>query len=217
MEIENNCAMPLIHKLSDSKFIMGLWSVEEDLEMLLTMVDLNGTDKEKLNEFNNPLRKIEWLSVRVLLKQLLNYDAEIYYNENRKPFLKDCSHNISISHSHKISSVILSRDHFVGIDLEHMTHRIGRISGKFINNGEYITSDKSLEYYHLYIHWCAKEALYKICDKTGLNFKTNILIDHFEPEDEGVITGHVNRGGHLEDFRLNYFKFENYIVVWCMK
>jgi len=210
--------MPLIQKKVDPNiYSLGLWQVEEHFDTLFSMVKLGNDDCSVLNGFQNPARKIEWLSVRVLLRELLNNDTGIHYNGNRKPYLCDKSQNISISHSHKLTSVLLSKKHRVGIDLEHMTHRIAKIAHKFINEKEYITPDMELEYYHLYIHWCAKEALYKICDKVGLNFKTSILIDPFEPEEKGEISGNVNRDGHIEYFNLNYFKFDNYIVVWCIK
>ena len=210
--------MPVI--FNDNKpdnYNLGIWMIEEDYETLFTMINLNGDDCGTLSNFTNISRKVEWLSVRVLLKELIKKDTGIYYNNRRKPFLCDNSMNISISHSHNVSSILLSRDHRVGIDLEYMSHRISKIAPKFMHPGEYITPVKKLQRFHLYIHWCAKEALYKICDKNNIIFNKNLKIEPFEPYDNGVLTGNVIHDEQQEEFKLNYFKFENYIVVWCIK
>ena len=105
----------------------------------------------------------------------------------------------------------------VGIDLEYMSHKISRLADRFINETEKITDDPDLIRYHLYIHWCAKEALYKICDKKDINFKKNLRIEPFEPDDNGSIVGTVDNIYGNDTYNLNYFKMDNYIIVWCCK
>jgi 4'-phosphopantetheinyl transferase EntD len=105
----------------------------------------------------------------------------------------------------------------VGIDLEYMSHRISSISHKFINENDSITDNEEQKKYHLYIHWCAKEALYKICDKQDINFRDSLTIEPFQPSDSGVIQGRVHNRSRNELFNLNYFSLGNYVVVWCCK
>ena len=71
--------------------------------------------------------------------------------------------------------------------------------------------------YHLYIHWCAKEALYKICDKQDINFKENLTIFPFEPAEKGTIKGSVLNKRGVEDFILKYTKYKDYAIVWTCK
>jgi len=207
----------IMKKVVDNDCILGIWEVAENFDTLISKIKLKGNDKETLNNFMNNNRKLEWLSVRTLLKELSNSDIGIVYNSFKKPYLSDNSSNISISHSHKFTSILMSKKRRVGIDLEFMSHRITNIAHKFINDKEYITSDKEKEKYHLYIHWCSKEALYKICDKQELNFKTNIFLEPFEPQDSGEINGTVKRTKSFDIFLLKYFKLDNYIVAWCVK
>jgi hypothetical protein len=82
---------------------------------------------------------------------------------------------------------------------------------------EYITPEQELQKYHLYIHWCAKEALYKICDKKDIIFKENLFIENFEPMEKGRIKGLVDTIHTTETFILNYEKFKNYVIVWTVK
>jgi 4'-phosphopantetheinyl transferase EntD len=105
----------------------------------------------------------------------------------------------------------------VGIDLEQMTHRISRIAHYFIHPEEKITEDETKKRYHLYIHWCAKEALFKICDKNALNFRKHMFIEPFDPAVEGDIRGRVDNGKIQLTFDLHYRRMKDYVMVWCCK
>ena len=197
--------------------ILGVWKIEEDLQVLLDFVQMDLEEKKKYDSFMSMSRKLEFLSVRALLAELLGKDARIVYNKNNKPFLKDGSRFISISHSHKLSSILLSTNEKVGIDLEFMSSNISTFSFKFINRREKITKNHDLRKYHLYIHWCAKEALYKICDKEGISVRKNLTIEPFDVQESGEIKGHVRTKKINESFDLYYSKYDNYAIVWTKK
>ena len=196
---------------------LGIWKITEDFDTLLKNITLTREELDTLERFTHAPRKIEWLSVRVLLKAMTDQELSIYYNGNRKPFIKENAYFISISHSRDLTSILLSRDKKVGIDLEFMSHRIASISHKFINENDVVTEDDEHKKYHLYIHWCAKEALYKICDKQDINFKDNLTIEAFQPMEKGVIRGRVHNRARNELFVMNYFSLGNYVVVYCCK
>jgi 4'-phosphopantetheinyl transferase len=197
--------------------ILGVWKIEEDLDTLLKIVVLDNEEKKKYKAFSSTSRKLEFLSVRALLSELLGNEAGIVYNKNNKPFLKDGSRFISISHSHKLTAILLSTNEKVGIDLEYMSSNIGTFSFKFINKREKITKDHDNRKYHLYLHWCAKEALYKICDKEGISFRNNITIEPFQVNESGEIKGQVHTSKINESFDLYYSKYDNYAIVWTKK
>jgi 4'-phosphopantetheinyl transferase len=196
---------------------LAIWKITEDYNALLSRITLSREELETLDRFSHMPRKIEWLSVRVLLNEMTEHELSIYYNKNRKPFIKGNTYNISISHSRDLTSIMLSREKKVGIDLEFMSHRIKNIYDKFINENDVITGDEDLQKYHLYIHWCAKEALYKICDKQDINFRDSLTIEPFQPADRGVIKGWVKTRFRNEVFDMNYFSLGNYVVVYTCK
>ena len=196
---------------------LGIWEITEDYGALRSKLSLETEEVKTLEGFRNDNRKLEWLSVRTLINELTGKNTRIIYNEDRKPFLLDNSSHISISHSHDYTSILLSRFKRVGVDLEYMSHRISGISNRFINSNEKITSLPELLRYHLYIHWCAKEALYKICDKKYINFKKNLTIKPFEPQDEGMIEGTVDNIYGIETYDLFYRRMGNYVLVWTCK
>ncbi len=203
-------------KLKDGS-LLGMWEITEDASVLLSQVKLSDTELERFDGFLSHARKLEFLSVRALLAKMINPDAKIIYNGNQKPYIEDGSQNISISHSKNITSILLNKTKRVGIDLEFMSHRIRKVAHKFINDSELINKNDFTEKYHLYVHWCAKEALYKICDKKDINFKLNLFIKPFPVNNKGVIKGKVNSDMINEEFDLNYFKYDNYVIVYTSK
>jgi 4'-phosphopantetheinyl transferase len=207
----------ILHKEVGRCCKLGIWEINEDYDDLLSRLSLNNTEYERLTGFSNYSRKLEFLSVRVLINEMTGKPSRIIYNNERKPFLENNSFNISISHSHQLTSILISREKKVGIDLEYMSHRIQKIADKFIHKDEYITQDEEMVKYHLYIHWCAKEALYKLCDKKGIHFKKDIQIAPFEPADSGVLRGVVLRQQGPENYDLHYFRNGDYIIVWSSK
>lgn len=197
--------------------VIGVWKIEEDLPDLFAMVDMSPEDKKRYAVFRSTSRKMEFLSVRALLAELLGRDTRIVYNKNNKPFIKDGSHFISITHSNKLTAILISKDERVGIDLEYMRANINAFSSKFINKKEKITRRWADRTYHLYIHWCAKEAIYKICDKEGINIVRDITIEPFDVHDSGEIKGSVSNERINDRFTLYYSRYDNYTIVWTKK
>lgn len=201
----------------DEYSILGVWKIEEDIDTLLGLVSLDNEEKKKFKSFSSNSRKLEFLSVRALLSELIGKEAHIVYNKNNKPFLKDGSRFISISHSHKLTAILLSTNEKVGIDLEYMSTNIAAIAFKFLNRKEKVAKEAEERKYHLYIHWCAKEALYKICDKEGISVRKNLTIEPFKVQESGEIKGHVHTDKINESFDLYYSKYDNYAIVWTKK
>jgi 4'-phosphopantetheinyl transferase EntD len=195
----------------------GIWEITEDYNTLMSKLNLDEKDLETVENFKNHKRKLEWLSVRTLLNEVLGKHSKIVYGPERKPYLHNNEYNISISHSKNLTSILLSKKKRVGLDLEFMSTKILRIADKFLRDEELANINKDQELYHLYLHWCAKEALYKICDKVDINFVTNLTIEEFTPKEKGLIFGTVNNSYMNERFTLNYFTIKNYSIVWCYK
>jgi len=207
----------ILQKRFDYNDILGIWEISEDIDTLFSLISLNEEDQITYNRFKNTHRKKEWLSIRVLLKNLTGKQTRIIYDSNKKPFLADKSPNISISHSKNYSALILSSLSRVGIDIEYMHNKIQNVIPKFINTKEYIVPDTALRIQHLFIHWCAKEALYKAYNGTYYSFKNHFTIEPFEPDTEGYITANIHHNIGDEIISLSYMQLQDYMVVWCRK
>jgi phosphopantetheinyl transferase len=197
--------------------VIGVWKIEEDIDTLLSMVEFSPEDRKRYEFFRSNSRKMEFLSVRALLAEMLGNEARIVYNKNNKPFIKDGSHFISITHSNKLTAILLSKTERVGIDLEYMRVNINAFASKFMNKREKVTRRWSDRTYHLYIHWCAKEAIYKICDKEGINIVNDITIEPFVVKESGEIRGIVENERISDRFTLYYSRYDNYTIVWTKK
>ncbi|MCA1747361.1 MAG: 4'-phosphopantetheinyl transferase superfamily protein [Bacteroidales bacterium] len=197
--------------------LLGVWEITEDYDTLYSLVRLDKAERARLDSFRSLSRKLEWLSVRALIKSMKGDYSKITYNADNKPFINGGSANISISHSRSLTAILVSPDKRVGIDLEYMSGKISGLGHKFMNERERLTEDPENKKFHLYLHWCAKEALFKICDKQDVNFKEGITILPFEPTDNGFIRGHVVNSVGEELFDLEYLHHENYAVVWSAK
>jgi hypothetical protein len=207
----------IVRKHFNEDVELGIWEITEDYDSLMSMLSLDEKDLITVESFKNHKRKLEWLSVRTLLKEMLGKESKIVYGPERKPYLHNNEYNISISHSKNLTSILMSRKKRVGLDLEFMSTKILRIADKFLRPEELGNIHKDQELYHLYLHWCAKEALYKICDKVDINFVTNLNIESFCPKNDGLMFGTVNNSYMNERFTLNYFTLKNYSIVWCYK
>jgi 4'-phosphopantetheinyl transferase EntD len=132
-------------------------------------------EKEQLSALSNEFRKVEFLGVRSLRNKLSILEP-INYTENRKPYLYGNQHMfISISHSKKYCALGASSNH-IGIDIEEVSPRIERISSRFVHRDE----EKFIGANHLFDLtklWTMKEAMFKLNDRSGIEFKTELIIE----------------------------------------
>ena len=76
------------------------------------------------------------------------------------------AYHVSISHTVGYVAVILSRDYEVGIDIEYVSERVGRIAARFLRNDENFTDCRQL-----LTAWCAKETMYKLFSSDHLGYQ----------------------------------------------
>jgi phosphopantetheinyl transferase len=206
-----------LKKIIDNNSILGLWEMEEEVKALLQRIKLSARDTITFNAFRNDKRRREWLSTRILLNELLKSNIYISYDEYGKPWLENSPYNISISHTNGIVGVMLTTKKQLGLDIERMSSKIGKIALKFLNSREFQMLSVENRIFHLYIHWCAKEALFKIYGKNSLSFTKNLTINPFDIQKNGQITGNIITNFTHEEYKLNYFTLDDYIIVWGFK
>lgn len=212
----------ILNKEISEDTTIGVWKIEENLEQLLGClfkfgVNENSHDIINLKNFSNERRKSEWIATRVLVNEILNENTHITYDTLGKPHLYNRELNISISHSHGMVAVLLSKKKEVGIDIELLSDKIARIALKFLNIEESKGIEEKNKIRHLYLHWCAKEALYKIYGKKELSFAKNIHILPFNVNDNGTFKGVINTPEIKQEYILNYQHIDNYVMVWSVR
>lgn len=159
----------------------AIWDITEPEEELLSLAHPDDEELTLYRTFRHPGRKLQWLSVRALLKTLFNdVKIKILYTPTGKPFLENRDIAISVSHTASHAAVAISASTQPGIDIERVQPRLRKVAGRFLNEAElkwlpiYPTDEQ------LCLMWCIKEAVFKIHGEPGLDIRDHI---HVLPND----------------------------------
>lgn len=193
----------------------GIWKMDESVEELLALLPTREPYEDGLRRFTALHRKLEWLSVRVLLYQLLGKTVEIAYEPSGKPYLVDHSHFISISHTKGYVAVILSTVSEVGIDIEQYGPRIHKVAHKFMRDDEVATPYNDDSTWSLLLHWSAKEVMFKCMDAAEVDFREHLRIFRFAISSQGEFQSCEYRTDLKRSFLIHYQIHADFVLTWC--
>jgi len=190
-------------------------SLEEESESLLSRLSFKERYLPVIERMSEN-RKREWLSIRVLLKEMLGEEKEILYNSSGKPYLSDNSFHISISHTKGYAALIINKENEVAIDIEKIAPRVKNIWKRFVNEEEEKVLSQSNELIHLLLLWSAKEALYKQLGVENIDFKTELHICPFEPVigEWSEFDAYETRTKKQNCFKITYFVHNDYVLTY---
>lgn len=167
--------MPHFRNLILDNVHVSFWRLEESADemwtLLSTMTDC-APYRERFSQIGAEKRRREWLAVRCLVHKHCGAAVEVRYHDSGRPYLwseevKDLP-EISVTHSGDHVAVAFSpRDYRVGIDLEADETKAWRVRNRFLSARE---QDMLPDSAAVLGAWCAKEAIYKLCDVPGLKF-----------------------------------------------
>lgn len=196
--------------INDSELI--IWRMDETLYELMELSQ-HHYDHE-LEGISNEVRKKERIISRYLLEMLIGKKADVKYEASGKPIMDGV--NFSISHTKNFVAVIVGSD-TVGVDIEHKSDRIFKVTEKIMHPDELNTLSsfaKNTKQTGIFsseaqkfalLCWCAKETVFKMIDEIGVDFtKMNCKIDS-----DKVILTYKNA-----DFILNFLDFPEFFVVF---
>ncbi|MBI5219923.1 MAG: 4'-phosphopantetheinyl transferase superfamily protein [Bacteroidia bacterium] len=208
--------MPLVLKKDiHNNSVLGIWKMTEDIHELFFISRISEEEKKIVNGFTLEKRKKEWLCTRVLANELSGTAILINYDDQEKPHISGKNRHISISHSKDMVAVIIGKNSDVGIDIEFISDRVEKIKHKFLSKTELCSLSKEYRLEHMLVHWCAKEALLKIYGKKNLDFIGQLIVTPFEYKEKGSFYAALQTSSLYKKYKINYFKVENYMVVWC--
>ncbi|NOS91391.1 MAG: 4'-phosphopantetheinyl transferase superfamily protein, partial [Cyclobacteriaceae bacterium] len=150
--------MPL-HKIEQyNQGGWGIWHIEETEEELA----FDAFEQAPL-ELVSTTKRLEWLTARVLIRHLIEQNNFAYNglikDKFGKPFLRDLSLQISLTHSFPFVAAQWHKMLPVGIDLEQPKEKLLKVGPRVLSAEEW--KDANSDQTKLCIYWCAKEALYK--------------------------------------------------------
>ena len=153
-----------------------------------------------------PRRRREYLTWRAMVRRELGRDVAISYAANGAPQV-DCGVFISVSHSTDLVAVCIG-DSPCAVDTEPLRRNFDRVKPRYLSAAEASLSD---DVRLAAAVWCAKEALYKLARREGIDFLNDIRIVAIDFT-AGTITGTVCGGSHIV---LKMEFVDDNIIVYC--
>ena len=198
-----------VHTFADS--VWGYWQILENAAELAAEVP----QEIPPESLTNPLKRLEYLAGRVLIKTLLArwglpFDG-IKKDAFGKPFLNGQNIHISLSHSYPYVAAILHRTRNAGIDLEQPKQKLLRIAPRILAPDEHLDAAHDITKHCIY--WCAIETMIKIYGNKDLIFSKNLLVKPFELAPQGHIIGRILANNIETAIPLEYIVSENFVVV----
>lgn len=211
--------IPLESRMPDID--LGLWKIEEDELYFLERVKLYENEWTRLSDILHPQKRLEWLSSRLCLKELLKIAnhtrVESLNTVTGKPYLSNNSHYISYTHSDHYSAAIASTLGEVGIDIEYRKRRRNlRTRFLFLSEPELAAFDASPTFEHFLLAWSAKETLYKIVGQ-GFGFKEHIRLkmSGLQIGENGTLPAIVEKDGIQQHYEVHYVVHPDFILTYA--
>ena len=208
----------LLHRHLAPAGELGIWKIEEPESFFRERLDLWPAEREQIEGMKGE-RRLEWLAGRYLLHYMSGREIRgaCLIDEYGKPHLENSLFQISISHSHDLAAVIAAPG-AVGVDVQFMVEKIGRIAHKFMREEETesLLPDTRLEQLHVF--WGAKEALYKAHGRRQIDFRENLFVEPFPYSPKGGQTrGWIRKDGSEWGVEVHYELIGAYMLVWAVE
>jgi phosphopantetheinyl transferase len=191
-----------------------LWELTETPIDLLPWAELNLNEKAQLASIRNVKRQCEFLAVRILLKKMWK-DRQIYYTDCGAPYLEGEETYISISHSKRFVSLMHSKFP-CGIDIESIESKALKVAHKFLNDNEKVMIGKEAPAYDATLLWSAKESLYKMLNKDGVDFSTQLLINKIENHNVRKIYAGIKSEKAETSHEVSFELVDDQILTWVL-
>jgi 4'-phosphopantetheinyl transferase len=206
--------MPLFKSETiNEECLWGIWQTTESVEDLYQLWTPNEYDNAYFLSISHEGRRKQTLASRVLVQELLKQWGKYYLGISKtrqgKPLLLQHEYYVSVSHTEGFAAAILHQLYPVGIDIEPIKEKMGRIIPRVLSVSEYEHANQNLEMY-----WCAKEAIYKLHSRKELSFREQIRIKNFDMTENGTLFGTVDADPECSTCTIFYQKIHNFIVAY---
>ncbi len=207
--------MPLYKTIPISQGLIGIWRLSETTADLLPEFSETEISDPLFAKYTHGKRQLEWLTTRLLLKKMIGNELTISYMPSGKPLLlHKLFREISITHSRDFVAIIVHESKKIGIDIENTARDFKRIEKRFLSAEELEFTGDNTELKCLF--WCAKEAVFKLVDDDGIEFREQIIVGPL-PENENQFSVEFITGGKRINYQIAYDFFAENCLVWIME
>jgi phosphopantetheinyl transferase len=195
---------------------LAIWFINESNQELLNNIG-NNYNEVNYHQRIQQANARHFLASRIILTQLFpEKNIVLHKNNFNKPFLQinEQPFHISITHSFDYAAVLVAPNSLLGIDLERIDPRIGRVKRKFMNEQEWNFAGEDEQIAEQTLIWSTKETLYKLYGEKELDFKENLLISPFNIQENGVLNTQISKGKIELNIEVQYQKIDNYWLTY---
>lgn len=150
------------------------------------VAEAHPADAATVASFASPHRRQEFLAWRAVARRIAGREAEIGYDEWGAPVIIGSPLHVAVSHSRTHVAVMVS-DRPCAVDIESLSRNFDKVMHRYLSDDE-----RALSQHPDFpaAAWCAKEALYKLYRRGGLNLLSDIRIVAVD-FDKGEICGTI--------------------------
>lgn len=205
--------MPLekLETLSDQT-VWGLWHIREtESELMQPICDFESIPENITHE----QKRLEFCVGRLMAKTLLEKAGGkfegIVKDQFGKPFFKNNSYQLSLSHSYPYVGALIHKNKSAGIDVEQFKSKLLKIAPRIMHAEE--LHDAGTDEVKHTVYWCAKETLIKVYGRKDLTFAENLLISPFTLQKQGHLSGRIIVNNTETTIPLYYEVHESFALV----
>jgi phosphopantetheinyl transferase len=209
--------MPLFYQQNiNATTKMAIWAIVEPLAFFESK--LEGRVEASKNSMH-PVKRTQHLAAKLLLQEMLPevHINSIEYAANGKPYFVNESVHFSVSHCNGFAACVISEEGPVGIDIELIQDRIKKVAPKFLHHSELEkinTLNEEAQLKEMSFVWAAKEAMYKMNEKLGIDFSAHLRIEGLTNNRNGIMSGSILSEATALDVQIHYELRENF--VWAV-
>ncbi len=188
-----------------------VWEIEESNEELLHQLPEKIKEDPVFTQINVVHLQTEFLVGRLITGKICEYLSIDYQgiskDEHGKPHLKNVDWEMSLTHSKAFVVVAVHPTKAIGIDIEKPTNKLQRIMNRLFTNEENEMVNGDL--IKMSWFWSAKEALYKLYGKRGIDFRENLNLTFSET----AFSGKINLPDYQSSHELIVEEIDQYYLV----
>lgn len=188
-----------------------VWEIEESNEELFDLLPESITQDKVLLSIQVPHLQTEFLVGRLITSLICEYLHIDYHgitkDEHGKPHLRNSPWEMSLTHSKSFVVVAVHPSKPIGIDIEKPNKKLRRIMPRLFSEIENEMVGDDLVKMSWF--WSAKEALYKLYGKRGIDFREHLLLS-FSAE---AFTGKIKLPLHETDHQFRIEQIQDYYLV----
>lgn len=139
---------------------------------------ITAEDVASASRFQNERRRNEHLAWRRVVRRELGRKISIGYNEVGAPVVDIPDTYISVAHGAGCVAVAIS-DRRVGVDIERTDRDFGSVSSRYMTLAE---QQLSADERWAAVVWTAKEALYKLYGRRGVELREELQIESYNAD-----------------------------------